>query len=144
MPLELEHVILRSNGTITDVYRLLIEEDYTEQEIERCLEDCIQRNLVTVEDDDRLSLTANRRTVARRYFLLDVVARCGEVPGTDKNRLSGSLMVPGYGPFYGMKLDNLASEAVSLAPSLLQDWRSPEVIMGDIRWLCDEGLAMSC
>lgn len=144
VPLELEHAILRSDGIRTDVYRLLIEEDYTEQEIDRCLEDYIQRNLITVEDGGRLSLTANRRTVARRYFLLDVVARCGEASGSGKSRLSGSLMVPGYGPFYGMKLDNLASEALSLAPSLLQDWCSPEVIMGDIRWLCDEGLAMSC
>lgn len=144
VPLELEHAILRSDGIRTDVYRLLIEEDYTEQEINRCLEDYIQRNLVTVEDGGRLSLTANRRTVARRYFLLDVVAQCGEASGSDKSRLSGSLMVPGYGPFYGMKLDNLALEALSLAPSLLQDWCSPEVIMGDIRWLCDEGLAMSC
>jgi hypothetical protein len=144
VPLELEHGILRSNGTITDVRRVLIEEGYTEGEIERCLEDCIQRNLVTVEEGGRISLTAERRRVARRYFLLDVVARCGEAPAADKSRLSGSLMVPGYGPFYGKKLPNIVSEALCLAPSLREDWSNPEVITGDISWLCDQGLAMSC
>lgn len=144
LPLELEHAILRSNGTRANVYQVLIDESYTEQEIQRCLEDCIQRNLVKVEEGDRLSVTAERRTIARRYFLLDVVARCGEAPGNDRSRLSGSLMVPGYGPFYGMKLPNLVSESLSLAPTLRQDWSDPEVITGDISWLCDEGLAMSC
>ncbi len=144
VPLELEHGILRSNGTITDVRRLLIEDGYSKEEIQRCLEDCTKRNLVTVEDDDKISITAARRPVARRYFLLDVVARCGEAPGNSRNRLTGSLMVPGYGPFYGIKLPLLVSEALSFAPSLREDWSNPEVIAGDISWLCDEGLAMSC
>ena len=122
----------------------MIDEGYSEQEIERCLEDCIQRNLVTVEDGDRLSVTVERRTIARRYFLLDVVARYGEAPADNQNRLSGSLMVPGYSPFYGIKLPNLVSEALNLAPLLRQDWSEPEVITGDISWLCDEGLVMSC
>ncbi len=99
VPLELEHAIFCSNGTRTNVYQWLIDEAYCEQEIERCLEDCIQRNLVTVEDGDRLSVTVERRTIARRYFLLDVVARCGEAPADNQNRLSRSLMVPGYSPF---------------------------------------------
>lgn len=144
VPLELEHGIFCSDGTRTNVYQWLIDEGYSEQEIERCLEDCIQRNLVKVEDGDRLSVTVERRTIARRYFLLDVVARYGEAPADNQNRLSGSLMVPGYSPFYGVKLPNLVSEALNLAPLLRQDWSEPEVITGDISWLCDEGLVMSC
>ncbi len=143
VPLELEHAILRSNGTRPNVCRLLLEENYTEQEIERCFADCFQRNLVTIENDGRLSLTDARRTLARRYFLLDVAARYGETPENAQTRLSGSLMVPGYGPFYGMKLPSLVSQALSLAPTLREDWSNPEAIMEDITWLCDEGLAMS-
>lgn len=144
VPLELEHAILRSNGTRTDVCQVLTEEGYTEQEIQRCLEDCLERHLVMIENDNRLSLTAHRRTIVRRYFLLDVVARCGKAPATAQSKLSGSLMVPGYGPFYGIKLPNLVSEALSLAPSLREDWFDAEAFAGDISWLCDEGLAMSC
>lgn len=142
--LELEHGILRSNGTITDVRRLLIEEGYSEGEIQRCLDDCMQRNLVTVEDGGKISMTVERRPVARRYFLLDVVARCGQASGNAQSSLTGSLMVPGYGPLYGIKLPLLVSEALSLAPSLREDWSNPEVITGDISWLSDEGLAMLC
>jgi hypothetical protein len=47
VPLELEHAIFCSNGTRTNVYQWLIDEGYSEQEIERCLEDCIQRNLLS-------------------------------------------------------------------------------------------------
>ena len=59
-------------------------------------------------------------------------------------RLSGSIVVPGYGPFHGMKMDEVAEKAIQIAPSLRNDWSSPEIILHDIRWLCDERLAMSC
>ena len=142
VPLDLEHAIFCSDRTLAGVRRWLTEEGYNSQEINRCLEDCIERGLVLVQDDS-LSLSLKRRTIARRYFLLDVVARCGESSALATEKLSGSLMVPGYGAFYGMKLDFLVSEALSLAASLREDWVEPTVFPRDIRWLCDEGLAMS-
>ncbi len=142
-PLEVEHAILRSDGSISAIHRILAEEGYSQQEIQRCYMVCIQNNLLTVENNGSLSLIETRRTIARRYFILDVVAHGGAAPNATQTKLTGSLMIPGYGPFYGMKLDTIGTEALRLAPNLREDWSNPETIMGDIRWLSDEGLAMS-
>jgi len=143
MPLELEHAIIRCHGDRAKAESYLTSDGYSQPEINRCFHDCIQRALIKVEDNDRLSLTPERRIVARRYFMLDVVAQCGKSPSSASQRLGGYLMVPGYGPFYGMKLNEIVSEALGLAPSLREDWSNPETITGDIR-LCDEGLVISC
>lgn len=142
VPLDLEHTILQCDRQVTSLNQILLEEGYSEQEIERCLQDCIQRGLIRL-DDEILSLTPERRTIARRYFLLDVVGIYGNSPKSANQKLTGSLMIPGYGSCHSMKLDELVSQALNLAPSLRTDWTDPTVFPGDIRWLCEEGLAMS-
>jgi hypothetical protein len=56
--------------------------------------------------------------------------------------LAGYFLVPGYGPFHGIKVDDLIREAVSAAPSLRTDWASPEVSHGDLRWLTEQGYSI--
>ena len=90
-----------------------------------------------------MSLTPERRTIARRYFLLDVVAASGNSLELTTQKLTGSLMIPGYGFCHSMKLDELVSQALNLVPSLRTDWTDPTIFYRDIRWLCKEGLAMS-
>ena len=74
---------------------------------------------------------------------MDLTANFGSQPTSLDDQFKGALLVPGYGPFHGLKLDQLAKEAVRLFPALKDDWSLPEVILGDIRWLCEQGLAMS-
>lgn len=143
LPLELEHAVLRSEGNSQAIRQILAEEGYSEREIQRCLEDCIQRRLVTMSGDGKLHLAPERRDTARRYLLLDIAARSGSAPEAGMRKLTGSLMAPGYGPFHGIKLDALIAEALKLAPALKSDWSNPETPMKDIVWLIEEGMAMS-
>lgn len=143
VPLELEHAILRSDGNSQATRQILAEEGYSEGEIQRCHDDCIRRGLVAMSDDGKLNLTPERRDIARRYLLLDIAAKAGASPEAGTRKLTGSLMVPGYGPLHGIKLDALISEALRLAPILKLDWSDPETQMKDIVWLTEEGLAMS-
>ena len=85
---------------------------------------------------------AARREMVRRYFLLDVAAALGATPAASQ-RTAGYLLVPGYGPFHGLKLDDLVSQAIKLAPGLRDDLKDSEVILADIRWLCEQGLAIA-
>lgn len=141
VPLDLEHGIIRcSDRTVTSLYQILLAENYDREEIDRCLQDCIQRGLIIL-DNGILSLIPERRTIARRYFLLDVVAGFGNSLGSTSKKLTGSLMIPGYGSCHSMKLDDLVSKSLNLTPSLRTDWTDPTVFPRDIRWLCDEGLA---
>ncbi|MBK8185711.1 MAG: hypothetical protein IPK63_23580 [Candidatus Competibacteraceae bacterium] len=141
-PLEVEHAIFRSDGSPAAVRKVLKDEGYADVEIERSIGDCARRGLV-VTDRGKLTVTATRRDVARRYLLLDVAARLGAAPATPSEKLAGCLLVPGYGPFHGIKLDQLVTEAIRVAPSLKGDLDQSQIMLADIRWLCEQELAMS-
>jgi hypothetical protein len=85
----------------------------------------------------------SRRSLVRRYFLLDVIAQHGR-KADHKGELLGSIIIPGYGPFYGVRLTDLMTASLQLSPEFHNDWSRPEVIMEDINWLCDQRLAMLC
>jgi DNA (cytosine-5)-methyltransferase 1 len=142
VPLSLEQAIARSDGNKNSAEQLLVQAGYSAREISRCLENCIERNLVS-EVNGNLSIQEDRRSLVRRYFLLDVIAQHGR-PADHRGELVGSVIIPGYGPFYGIRLTDLMTESLRLAPGFCNDWSNPEVIMEDINWLCDERLAMLC
>ncbi|WP_146131594.1 DNA cytosine methyltransferase [Merismopedia glauca] len=142
IPLCLEQAIALSDGGRNNTEQLLLQAGYSSAEINRCLESCIEQNFVS-EVNDTLLIQESRRSLVRRYFLLDVVAQSGR-PADHKGELVGSIIIPGYGPFYGMRLTNLMTELLHLAPGFRNDWSSAEVIMEDINWLCDKRLAMLC
>jgi hypothetical protein len=142
LPVEVEQAVLRTDGKPKEVRRVLSEEGYAPVEIERCVKKCIDKGTL-LNEGQRLSIGLGRRDTARRYFLMDVAVVYGSPPASPGDPLSGSLLVPGYGPFYGTKLDELAAHALRLAPGLKAAWSDPTVILGDIRWLCDQGMAMS-
>ncbi|MBL7221101.1 MAG: hypothetical protein ISS69_13370 [Phycisphaerae bacterium] len=142
VPLEIEHATIRTDGVIPDIISLLLAEGYAEGEATQRLDECVDRGFVT-HVGSRVEVDPARRPIIRRYFLLDVAA-CHGSPVEPHSRPPGGLfLVPGQGPFYGMPLDSLVSKALTLAPALRSDWSNPETMMQDIRWLCEEGLAIS-
>jgi len=142
IPLRLELAIAQSDGIRNSAEHLLIQAGYSVEEISRCVESCLAQSLIS-ERDGNLLIQESRRTLVRRYFLLDVIAQRGR-KADHKGELVGSIIIPGYGPFYGMRLTDLMTASLHLAPGFRNDWSSPEVIMEDINWLCDERLAMLC
>lgn len=142
IPLRLELAIAQSDGSRSGAEQLLIQAGYSVEEINRCLENCIDRRLIS-EQNDNLLIQESRRSLVRRYFLLDVIAQRGR-KADHKGELVGSIIIPGYGPFYGVRLTDLITASLQLAPGFRNDWSNPEVIMEDINWLCDERLAMLC
>ena len=137
-PLELEHALLVGDGDLAAAREFLSAEGYESCEIDRVTQHSISQGFI----DGQGTVSAARRTIARRYFLLDIAASSGSSLGLAA-KPTGSLLVPGYGAFYGIKLDRLADEACTMAQCLANDWTGSQ-ILSDITWLCDEGLAMSC
>lgn len=142
-PIDVEQAVLRSDATDAEVKKVLRKDGYSLKEINRSLKVCKERNVLS-QRNSNWSIAADRRALVRRYLLLDIAACLGTPPDTEEKKLVGALLVPGYGPFHGIKLDTLAKRAVELAPTCKKDWSSPEIILEDIRWLCEQGIAMSC
>ena len=132
LPIEVEHAVLRTSGTQSEVWRILTDEGYSLAEIERCVQKGVDKGLLGLENH-RLVITPERQEIARRYFLMDVAAVYGSPPATAGDKLIGSLLVPGYGAFHGMKFDELAAHALKLAPCLRTVWSDPNVKLEKLR-----------
>ena len=115
-PLDVEHSIFATNGEKPAVSEFLLAEGYDEIEVRRALEWCIRERKVE-QTGSVISVRDERRSIARRYFVLDTVAQFGSAPHGNGD-LKGSLLIPGYGPFFGMKFDELASKSAELAPGV--------------------------
>ncbi len=142
-PIEVEQAVLRSDATDAGIKKVLRKDGYSLKEINQTLVKCKERGVLH-QRKGKWSVTADRRAIVRRYLLLDIAACFGRTPTSTEKKLVGSLLVPGYGPFHGIKVDALAKRAIELARTCKSDWSSPETILEDIRWLCEQEIAMSC
>ncbi len=142
-PLEVQQAALLGEATIEAVTEALLAEGYSQEEIGRCItqgmaEGWVDTHLGTVV------LSEERRTIVRRYCLLDIVASAGTSPSIEGvPDVAGSVLVPGYGPYHGLRLSDLPTQLERLAPALAhEDWSSTQVLLEDVQWLCAEGAAM--
>jgi hypothetical protein len=143
LPLELEHSILRTDGSYKSVQKLLNLEGYSNEEIERCLRDCVQRNIVIENIDKTYLIKPTRREFVRRYFILDVIANFGSSFNPLSKEMAGVILISGYGAWYGLKQDEMVRKVFELAPTLRKDWSNLEIAFSDIRWLSEQGLVMT-
>jgi len=143
IPLEIYHAIFRTNASVAELTGLLVGEGYSAAEVVRAIAHSKESGLLIAEANARLEVPPAKRDVARRYFLLDMACREGK-PLDNRDNLKGHFLVPGYGPFFGLPVDELARKAGEIAPGLQKDWaKAPQIILEDIRWLCEQGFAMS-
>jgi hypothetical protein len=141
-PLEVEHAVACTTGTEAEVRELLIKEGYNEDEVRRCLVHAMEVDAIK-QNGLRLEITVERRSIARRYMLLDSVAKFGTKLSSTGSPLTGFLMVPGYGPFYGLKLVDLLKHAAGSAPGFAAEFRKSETLLKDIQWLEEKRFLLS-
>jgi hypothetical protein len=138
--LEIEHSILRTDGKRDSVAQMLKADGYVDKEIERCVSTSVNRGLIR-EDRGSLIVLDERRPFARRMLLLDSIACSGSaLQGAAE---AGYLLIPGYGPFYGMKLVDLLKVSMDLAPGLAPELAKSEILLADIQWLEEQKYAIS-
>jgi len=135
-PLEIEHAILRVGQEQRQVYGVLVQEGYSEDEIDRCLSQALQQALILQPGAEMMDIQPDRRPRCRRYALLDMAAIHGQ--SLAANDIPGKLLIPGYGPFYGLRQNDLIRLAIQEVPGLAQDWRHAEAAFDDLQWLVDQ------
>jgi hypothetical protein len=139
-PLEVAHAIARTDGSRKAVTRILVAEGYAKSEVERCIRVAIGVEFVR-EDYEQLEIIAGRRPIVRKFILLDTIACHGaNLTGISE---SGFLLVPGYGPFFGMKLTDVLRNAVALAPGFAAEFSDSALFLGDLQWLEEQKFVMS-
>jgi hypothetical protein len=140
-PIDVAHAALREDARTSSVSQHLVTSGYSTAEVDRAIRTSIELGLLE-EIGGRLIVRQSWRSTVRQYGLLDTAAISGRLLDA-RAGLAGKFLIPGYGPLFGLELDHLARSAVTLLPALAQDWSSPEVILTDIRNLCERGFAIA-
>lgn len=131
-PLEIEHAILAGNNTEVVLIGFLKKQGYEEEEICRCLEACMQTNLIVFEND-RYAIKEKRRDIIIKYCLLDCIANFGHIANQKKEK--GVLYVPGFSSNWGMTQTELLDVFNKEFPNIEL---SAKDILDKIQWLIDK------
>lgn len=140
-PLEIEHAIIQSSGDESDIGNALVSQGYGKNEVRRAIDHAAGHGIIS-KIGSKLSLLNNRREIVRQHLLLDVISIHGAElkPGTATS--AGSVLIPGHGAFYGLKMDELVNLAINNAGSLREDIAQSQVFASDIKTLSQNGSTM--
>ena len=142
-PIEIEHSILLTNGLVESVIENLVLCKYKETEANRAIDSALKRKIIN-SDGTYLSINEERIPIIRKYTILDVAAIYGnKIEFDSKSGISGYFLVPGYGAFFGLGLDQLVEKSIESMPSLEHYFNCTKTFMGDIKALCADGYALS-
>lgn len=135
--IEIAHAVIRCKGNALETVALLIKEGYAESEISRSMTVALEHKFLNqVKRSGRLSITDSLVPLVRQYLILDLVAREG-ANFPSRNGIVGIVLVPGYGPHYGLRLGELD---LHVRRNFSHVW--PNSFMEDLQALCDFGFVV--
>ncbi|MGJ4850587.1 hypothetical protein ACH6CV_10085 [Bacillota bacterium Meth-B3] len=136
--LEIEHAIIRTSGDKQEVYAILAQEDYSENEIGIAINEAINAGLIHQDATGALSITQKRAEIVRKYCLLDIISNYGCALPVGK--MKGCLMVSGNKTYFGMPQDKVIETALKVIPQLDALWESKTSPFRDLQALIEQGL----
>lgn len=137
-PVDIEHTLIQSAGEEAEVGAALVAQGYPKNEVRRAIDHAI-RHSVILKDGSRLVMRDDRREIVRQLLLLDVLSIHGRdiQPGTANS--AATILVPGYGAFYGLAMDEMVNIAVTNAGKLREDISHSQTFAADIKKLSQQG-----
>lgn len=133
-PIDVLHALLRSDNLLVPARTILSREGYCDSEIDRAMKVCHELGYVVI-DADVARPADDVLSVARQYLLLDAITSVGR-PFASLADCSGCVLVPGYGPYYGIRLDEISSQLGEELNKILG-----LTFLTDLNALCDAGYA---
>lgn len=133
--LEIEHAILRSSGNRAEVVQILLDEGYTQEEINTAVDLSLENNNINTDENGKLIIKGDRVPTVRRYCFLDLIANYGQAIESG----IGYLIVAGYSHTWGLLQADLVRIALDRIPNLKNYWQNPVDPFDDIQWLIDHG-----
>lgn len=131
----------QSSGDINEIGTILITQGYKPDEINRSISQATKIGLLR-RHANNLILRDERRELVRQYLLLDILANYSKEIKLGTNSSAANILIPGYGPFYGMGMDELVSLALINGGILKDDISHSQTFAADIKILSQKGLIM--
>lgn len=138
--LELEHALFLSGGDKSQAIKKLSADGYSIGEIERIFSFAIEEGFITDYGQGKYCVSEKRHDISRRYLILDAIAINGKSISAQQQK--GYVLVPGFGPFYGLKMTDIPKLITRYAPSLASDICDTTTFLDDVGWLSNQGYIM--
>ena len=119
-PLEIEHAVIRTSGKENEIYQLLRDEGYTDEDISRAFSLSVSEGNIVAYDEHKYAISPSRIEIVRKYCLLDVIANYG-APISIGNE-SGCLLVAGFETSWGLPQNEAIRIAQEVFPGLGELW----------------------
>ena len=139
-PLDVALKVAQESDSLVSLCSSLTQDGYESLEVERATLLAQQTGWI-YESEGNIYVNDGKRDLVRRYQILDCIASNGRK--IDTSTVKGSIIVPGYGAFYGIELDELIDLFDEWAPSMKNEIENSKILMGDIKWLVEQGMAMT-
>lgn len=136
-PLEVAHAVLYCGEHSLQLESYLVTEGYDPTEITRAINDGLSSGMLFSGGNNYLSVGTTCRPLVQQYLLLDLIARHG-TNFLSLHGLAGVVLVPGYGPYYGLSLSDLDEQVRTQFPSVWGTYG----FMADLQQLCQQGFAI--
>jgi len=136
-PLEIAHASLMCRGDLMQIDSYLRSEGYSPSEVERATRDGVSSGLLVSQAQNSLTVSSANQPMVQQYLLLDLIARLGK-SFNSMIGLAGVVLVPGYGPYYGVSISDLAQYISAYLPYI---WGGAG-FMFDLQQLCQNGFVI--
>lgn len=140
-PLEIEHAVIRTSGKEDDIYQLLRDEGYTDEEISRVFSVSVSEQNIVAYGEHKYAINPDRVGIVRKYCLLDIIANYG-APISVGNE-SGCLLVAGFETSWGLPQNDAIRIAQEVFPGLIHLWCNVQDAFDDVQWLIDKGFVIT-
>lgn len=140
-PLEIEHAVIRTSGKEDEIYQLLRDEGYIDEEIRRALSTSVTEDNIVAYGEHCYKIRSDRVEIVRKYCLLDIIANYG-VPVSIGNE-HGCLFVAGFETSWGLPQNETIKIAQEVFPGLGELWSNVQDAFDDIQWLIHKGFVIT-
>ena len=140
-PLEIEHAVIRTSGKEDEIYQLLRDEGYIDEEIRRALSASVTENNIVAYGEHCYKISPDRVEIVRKYCLLDIIANYG-APVSIGNE-PGCLFVAGFETSWGLPQNETIKIAQEVFPGLGELWSNVQDAFDDIQWLINKGFVIT-
>ena len=130
-----------TSGKENEIYQLLRDEGYTDEEISRAFSLSVSEGNIVAYGEHKYAISPSRIEIVRKYCLLDVIANYG-APISIGNE-SGCLLVAGFETSWGLPQNEAIRIAQEVFPGLGELWSNVQDAFDDVQWLISRGFVIT-
>ena len=138
-PLDIETALsVQSSASRDEASLALVADGYTREIVDARINQAVECHFIR-EDSGKLFIREERREIVRKQLILDAIAINGQAYDNPASAPRGVVFIPGYGPFFGMSLSDIALVCAKISGLFSEELKQATIFSRDIDALLQAG-----